>query len=55
MITIEDASTALCGNQGCIRCEDMRSNVYRIVELCKRDNKAGGISFLDQGSHIVLY
>ncbi|PUU79063.1 hypothetical protein B9Z19DRAFT_1125674 [Tuber borchii] len=55
MMTIEDASTAMCGNQGCIMCEDVYSNIHRIVEFCKRGNKAGGASFLDQGSHIVLY
>jgi len=55
LMTIEDASTAICGREGCIRCEDVASNVNRIVEYCQGDNKAGGVSFLDQGSHIVLY
>ncbi|PUU79053.1 hypothetical protein B9Z19DRAFT_1064527 [Tuber borchii] len=55
VMTIEDASTAICGNQGCIMCEDMLANIYRIAKVCQRDNKAGGVSFLDQGSHIVLY
>jgi len=55
MITVEDASAAICGREGCIRCEDMTDNVLRIVGICKRDNKAGGVSYLDQGSHIVLY
>ncbi|PUU79062.1 hypothetical protein B9Z19DRAFT_1064536 [Tuber borchii] len=55
MMTIEDASTAMCGNQGCIRCGDVMANLHRIVEFCQRDGKVGGVSFLDQGSHIVLY
>jgi len=56
MMTIEDASVAFCGNEGCIKCEDMRSNVYKIVDFCKRDNKAGGVSFfVHQGNHVVLY
>ena len=55
LMTVEDASTAICGREGCIRCEDVASNVNRIVEYCQGDNKAGGVSFLGQGSHIVLY
>jgi len=55
MMTIEDASTALCGNEGCIKCEEVRDNLYKIVNYCKKDNKAGGVAFLDQGCHIVLY
>ncbi|PUU79052.1 hypothetical protein B9Z19DRAFT_1064526 [Tuber borchii] len=55
MMTVGDASTAMCGNQGCIVCEDVYSNIYRIVEFCQRDGKVGGVSFLDQGSHLVLY
>ena len=54
-MTVEDASTAMCGNQGCIMCEEVLENVHRIVEFCQKGNKAGGVSFLDQGSHIVLY
>jgi len=54
-MTIEDASTALCGNQGCIKCEDVKANLHTIVEFCLRDNKVGGVVFLDQGSHVVLY
>ena len=55
-MTIEDASTAMCGNQGCIMCEDVKANIHRIMEFCQRDNKVGGVSFLlNQGSHIVLY
>ena len=54
-MTIEDASAAMCGNQGCIMCEEVLENIHRIVEFCQRNNKAGGVSFLDQGSHIVLY
>jgi len=55
MMTIEDASTALCGREACIRCEDMRGSVYRIALFCEKGNRAGGVSFLDQGSHVVLY
>jgi len=55
MVIIVDTSIALGGNERYIKCEDMRDNIYKLGAWCKRDNKAGGISFLDQGSHIVLY
>ncbi|KAG0133578.1 hypothetical protein HOY82DRAFT_604210 [Tuber indicum] len=55
IMTVEDASTAICGNQGCIRCEDLAMNIYRIGNYCLRDSRAGGVSYLNQGSHVVLY
>ncbi|RPB03661.1 hypothetical protein L873DRAFT_1840892 [Choiromyces venosus 120613-1] len=56
VMTIEDADTALCGNKGCIACEEMQANLYRIVQYCKWMNKAGGVSFLyNEQIHIVVY
>ena len=54
-MTIEDASTAMCGDQGCIRCEEVLDNIHTIVQFCAKNNKVGGVVFLDQGSHIILY
>ncbi|KAG0638234.1 hypothetical protein HOY80DRAFT_1137742 [Tuber brumale] len=53
--TTNDASTALCGNLGCINCAQYGGYLYKLVDYCTRDNKAGGVVFLHQGSHIVVY
>ena len=56
MMEIGDASAAFCGNQGCVRCEEVRSNLYKIVDFCKWNNKAGGVAFfVHEGNHVVLY
>ncbi|KAG0125322.1 hypothetical protein HOY82DRAFT_616745 [Tuber indicum] len=55
MMTVEDASAAICGNQGCINCAEFARYLYKLVEYCPWNNKAGGVIFLHQGSHIVVY
>ncbi|KAG0125331.1 hypothetical protein HOY82DRAFT_616754 [Tuber indicum] len=55
VMTIDDASTAICGAQGCIKCDDLAWDIVRIGNDCLRNDRAGGVSYLDQGSHIVVY
>ncbi|KAG0634375.1 hypothetical protein HOY80DRAFT_986631 [Tuber brumale] len=55
IMTIDDASTAICGEQGCISCDYLGWNIMTIGKECLRDDRAGGVSYLSQGRHIVVY
>lgn len=55
LLTVGEASCAMCGRQECFMCNIVAANLQYIAQICEQKGRAGGVSYFPQGTHVVLY